>query len=99
VWQGPRGLIFEIPRNLRTNSRASVYRRALSRSLALAGPLFLLSVVSLAASRKNQPPSSKETAAAVPRGALELVFPYGSNSIIHSCCCLVFRASAIVTTP
>jgi Ca-activated chloride channel family protein len=47
--------------------------------LALARVFFLLLLIFLAAGCKNQPPSSKETPAVVPRGALELVFPYGSE--------------------
>jgi Ca-activated chloride channel homolog len=76
---GPRGLIFEIPGNLLAGYRASVHRRALSRSLALAGTSFLLFLISLATGCKNQPPPSKETPTAAPRRAVELVFPYGSE--------------------
>jgi Ca-activated chloride channel family protein len=43
----------------------------------LSSLLFLFGL--LAAGCKNQPPASKETPAAAPRGALELVFPYGSE--------------------
>jgi Ca-activated chloride channel family protein len=51
----------------------------LSPWLALSSAFFLVLVISLAAGCKSQPPSSQETPAAAPRGALELVFPYGSE--------------------
>ena len=41
--------------------------------------VFLFLFVFLAAGCKNEPPSSRETPTAAPRGALELVFPYGSE--------------------
>jgi Ca-activated chloride channel family protein len=40
---------------------------------------FLFLLVFLAAGCKKEPPSSQETPSAAPRGALELVFPYGSE--------------------
>jgi Ca-activated chloride channel family protein len=51
----------------------------LVRSVAIHAGFFLIFMIFLAAGCKNQPPPSKETASAIPRGALELVFPYGSE--------------------
>lgn len=47
----------------------------------MARPLafFLLLITCLAVACKNKAPSSSETPGAAPRGALELVFPYGSE--------------------
>jgi len=48
------------------------------RSLALQAGFSLISLI-LPVSCRNQPPTSRETPAVAPRGALELIFPYGSE--------------------
>ena len=73
VREGPRGLILPIPRNFRAFDCASVCRRALGLAF------FAVALLSFVAGCKKEPPPSKETPVAAPRGALELVFPYGSE--------------------
>ena len=74
----PRGLIFLNSFKSRSESSAPVIRKALA---SFARPLifFLLLVTCLATACKNKTPSSSDSPSAVPRGALELVFPYGSE--------------------
>lgn len=75
---GREAFIFQISSKSRIAPCEAAWGRPPARFRALRCGLFL-PLVLFAIGCKNQPPSSKETPAAAPRGALELVFPYGSE--------------------
>jgi Ca-activated chloride channel family protein len=74
----PRGLIFLIRFKSRAESSTPLSRKALASSARLL-TFFLLFIICFTAACKKQAPASSETPSAAPRGALELVFPYGSE--------------------
>jgi Ca-activated chloride channel family protein len=74
----PRGLIFLISFKSRAESGAPVHRKAVA-SLARPLTFFLLLITCLAVACKNKAPVSSEPSSVAPSGALELVFPYGSE--------------------
>jgi len=56
-----------------------VCRKVRGNPFAFLYSFLLFSLLLFTAGCKNQPPAGKETPVAAPRGALELVFPYGSE--------------------
>lgn len=78
--RGPRGVIFQVCRKFAVNDRS---RRAHLRLLAVAFlnpvPLILIGTLLATVGCKKSATPERETNVAAPTGAVELVFPYGSE--------------------
>jgi len=75
----PRGLIFQLSFKSCARRGAGTCRKMLLRSQQQRAMLFLLGLAFLLPGCKNQTPESREAQTVAPRGALELLFPYGSE--------------------